>query len=481
MEGTKDLFYKKFKVTFLPPALAARNVLLGVLTGLLTGHWLKPSMVWLLVLLLVLLISRLLSRQITKLWCYCLGFSLAILRLLWLANTAIAVPLAVPVTTVTGTVVAQPVIVDKMIKYSLQSDQGFAVVIFTRPYPAWSWGDQLLISCTKPEIKNSIFNLTDSVWQCWWPQVSLLRSGSGWRRWLVDWRQRLAIDLGKALPEPYAALTAGMLWGDTSALSWDISDNFKKTGTTHLLAVSGYNVMVLTVVVLTLLIGFGFYQRSANIVTVFLITVFVLFTGAQAATVRAGIMGSLVLLARCLKRQPDRLNLLLLAAAAMLFVSPVLLTDLGWQLSFAAMAGLMFVSPLWQERLKFIPQRLGLRSAAAETLAANLTTLPIILGRLDQLYLISPLANLLIGPAVQLVFILGLPILPLVYLSDWLWQPLAWLLRLVLSYIILLTKLLAHLPGFSLHNISLTWWLVVLLYAFLIRWLVLLGKRKIYE
>jgi competence protein ComEC len=131
-----------------------------------------------------------------------------------------------------------------------------------------------------------------------------------------------------------------MLWGDDAGLPRELVAAFRRTGTSHLLAVSGYNVMVVTEVLFWILLALGLWRRTGGLVVLLVVVLFVLFTGAEPAVVRAGIMGSLVIAGRLLARRPDRLNLLLGTAAVMLLLAPTLVRVLGFQVSFAAMAGM---------------------------------------------------------------------------------------------------------------------------------------------
>jgi len=344
------------------------------------------------------------------------------------------------------------------------------VLLITRPEPRFNYGETVQVICRQVEVVDFEGYLNQGIWrQCAWPEIKLLKVAPlSFKSWLLQLRQQAGQRLRTLLPEPPASLASGMLWGDDSGLQPEVVTAFRRTGTSHLLAVSGYNVMILTEIMFWLLISLGLWQRLASFIVLGLIGSFVMFTGAEPSVVRAGVMGSLVLLARLLARRPDEVNVLLGAAAAILLVSPSLVRDLGFQLSFGAMAGLMLVSPHLKTRLNFIPTWLGLRESAIQTLGATATTLPIILWRLGQISWLSPVANLLVAPAVVWVFVFGLASLLLSFIGTFLAVPAAWALTAVLTYVIKVIAGLANLPLAASQSSASVWLGVALIYGLFI-------------
>ena len=360
-----------------------------------------------------------------------------------------------------ATVVAEPNVRGTVAHYIVETPMpGLGPVLLTaQPYPRFAYGQRLEVSCKKVELTDFSGFTAQGIWrQCAFPELRAVGLPA-WslRGTLLGWRSQLGNHIKGVMAEPYASLVTGMLWGDDSGLPTTLTQAFRTTGTSHLLAVSGYNVMVLSEILFTVLIALGLWRRQASVVVIGVVVLFALFTGAEPAVVRASIMASLLVLARLLARRPDRVNILFGTAAAMLLFSPALITSLGFQLSFAAMAGLMFLSPVFEKTFAVLPNIWGLRQSVAQTMAATVTTLPIILLRLDQLSLVSPIANVLVGPVVVLVFVFGLP---LVLLSSfgWLASPFVWLLSAVLAYVVLVIESLAVLPWASLNGV----WVLVL-------------------
>lgn len=456
----------------LHPAQIFRLLTLGAVLGFIVSEFIKIDLYVSLAAILILALIfyfNLLSPKIILLW---LGILLALVRVGGGVNPPTP-SLFIGPQYFAATVVEPPRASDKVVRYIVESKSNpiGQILLIAKPYPSFSYGEKLKVSCKSVTVVEFSAYVAKGIYrECAFPEIeSAARADFSIKKLLLDWRDAAGYRLKQVLAEPYASLATGMLWGDDAGLPKEVTSSFRRTGTTHLLAVSGYNVMVLTEILFWFLIAIGLWRKMASFVVLGLIALFVVFTGGEPAVVRAGIMGSLLVTARLMSRKPDNINVLLGAATAMLFVVPTLISDLGFQLSFAAMAGLMFVAPFLSEQLKIIPNIWGLRLSVAQTLAATITTLPLILMRLDQLSLVSPIANVLIGPVVFLVFILGLPLL---LLSFWGGAAalVAWLLSLVLAYVIMVAEGLGSLPWASTKNSLWLWFILVMLYGIGVRW-----------
>lgn len=209
------------------------------------------------------------------------------------------------------------------------------------------------------------------------------------------------------LPEPQATLLLGLLIGEN-----DFSDRwstaFQITGTSHIVAASGYNVSVLAEIMMIAFVSIGLYRRQAYPLVIASIVLFVIVAGAGAAVIRAGVMGVLAITARHLGRHASPRNIIAVTIGAMLLVEPRLLRDdVGFQLSAAATVGLILLTDRIAPFLKRVPTSFGLRESLASTLAATIATLPITLLSFGQLSVIAPLVNLLVLPLIPYAMGLG--------------------------------------------------------------------------
>lgn len=220
---------------------------------------------------------------------------------------------------------------------------------------------------------------------------------------LLSVKRVVVARLGQIVPEPHASFLAGLLFGGSSSLSRDLKDDFSKTGTSHVLAASGFNVSLFSMVFLTWITHSFLGRRRGAYLTAALLVAYVCVAGATAAVVRAGIMGLLVLVGFVVRRKPSILNVTLLALAAMLLWNPLLLSDVGFQLSFVATAAMLGASGAIEKRCVFVPEAFELRASFAGSLAAIVFTLPIMLWHFGTVSPWSPVVNLLVLPIVPML------------------------------------------------------------------------------
>jgi competence protein ComEC len=186
-------------------------------------------------------------------------------------------------------------------------------------------------------------------------------------------------------------------------------DSLIETGTVHVVVASGYNVVVVGSVVLNLLV-YLMRRQQATLLALIAMVGYGWLAGGEAPVVRAVIMGSLVFLARATGRQTESGWLLVVAGWLMLMVNPQLIESVSFQLSLAATAGLIWVEPKIREgmeRVKSSWMRVMMETELSPTLAAQITTAPIIWWNFGRLSLISPVVNMLVLPLVPMMMGLG--------------------------------------------------------------------------
>jgi competence protein ComEC len=216
--------------------------------------------------------------------------------------------------------------------------------------------------------------------------------------WHVRVRRGAREAIERALPPASAALLAGLLLGERTALPSEIDTAFRRAGVYHLLAVSGFNVALIAGATFALLTLIRTGRRVAAAAAMVVVAGFAAVVGPEPSVLRAVIMATLVLGGLLLDREASVLNSLALAALVILVLRPGDLHDPGFQLSFAATTGIV-VAPL--------PRGL-VTGAIGVSLAAELAVLPITLAHFNQLSLIGPLANLGAVPLAGIATIVGL-------------------------------------------------------------------------
>jgi competence protein ComEC len=243
-------------------------------------------------------------------------------------------------------------------------------------------------------------------------------------------RARASAGLGQGMPPREAELARGFVLGEDEGIDERTQEDFRRAGLSHLLAVSGENVTLLALLAMPLLGALGIPLRERLLWVLALIAVYVPVAGSGASIQRAGVMGALGVLATLGGRRGSRLYALALAAGVTLAIDPGVAVDVGWQLSFAAVLGiLLLATPL----RRAIVARLGpgrwrraLAEGVAVTVAATLATAPLIAFHFETLSTTTLAANVLAMPAVAPAMWLGmlsaalsqLPALPLAPLNG---------------------------------------------------------------
>jgi competence protein ComEC len=210
-------------------------------------------------------------------------------------------------------------------------------------------------------------------------------------------RERAEAALGRGMPSREAELARGFVLGEDEDIDATTVEDFRRAGLSHLLAVSGQNVALLGLLAMPLLAALGMSLRTRLAWILAAIVIYVPLAGGGPSILRAGVMGGLGLLATLAGRRSSRLYGLAVAAIVTLAIDPRVGADIGWQLSFAAVLGiLVLASPL---RVA-IAARIGLAEGAAMTIAATVATAPLIAFHFESISTTSLLANLLALPAV---------------------------------------------------------------------------------
>ncbi|MBU1292649.1 ComEC family competence protein [Patescibacteria group bacterium] len=269
--------------------------------------------------------------------------------------------------------------------------------------------------------------------------------------------------LSYALPEPHSALAGGLIAGGKQGLGTTLLAAFVLSGLVHIVVLSGYNVMIVAEAVLRF---FAFLpKRTGAVLALIVIGAFVLAAGAGAASIRAGIMAGLALVARATGRTYAVIRALLVAAFLMLLLNPhLLMLDPGFQLSFVATFGLIVGAPLLSEKLRMIKNTF-VKELLASTLAAQIAVLPLLLYQTGVLSLVSLPANLAVLPAVPLAMLLSAVAGVAGLLSTTLAPIFGLPAFAVLSYIIAVTEKTASLPFAGVSLPVFPFWIVLIAYG----------------
>ncbi len=247
-----------------------------------------------------------------------------------------------------------------------------------------------------------------------YPKILILKSDRGnlGVASLLKLKQSFSRHLQKFIPEPESSLALGILIGAKRGLPIEQLEAFHRTGTSHIVAISGFNIAIIVWALSVLAWVFG--RRVSFWLSLVIIFGFVIIAGASASVIRAGVMGGLLLLAFNIGRLYSVMPALIFVATLMIFFNPkILYWDSGFQLSFAATFGIVVFMPLWDKLTEAWSKFFGLKNIFFVTLSAVLATLPISLANFGQLSLVALPVNLLILPVVPFAMLFGfLTIIP---------------------------------------------------------------------
>jgi len=292
--------------------------------------------------------------------------------------------------------------------------------------------------------------------------------GRVFRDWFAS-----AVRLG--IPEPQASLGIGYLTGQKSALPDDLAESLRIAGLTHIVVASGYNLTILVRLARKLFMRVS--KFTATLASSLMITSFIMVTGLSPSMTRAGLVAGLSLAAWYYGRQFHPIILLSFAAAVTVIWQPSYAWgDLGWQLSFAAFAGVMILAPLLQRYFFGDAPPGTIRQVLGETISAHIVTIPIIAPAFGVLSNVAVPANMLIVPlvplAMLLTFIVGVVGLVAPMMIEIVGLPVTWLL----TYMTSVATYLAELPWAQLE-VSLSWWVILLYVVVVISVCVYLWKK----
>jgi ComEC/Rec2-related protein len=293
-------------------------------------------------------------------------------------------------------------------------------------------------------------------------------------QWLVALRATVIDRLYMSLPEPHGSILTAIMFGNRVRLNYDTLEMFRVVGLSHIIAVSGFHLSILTANLQTLfrpLLG-----RKVIFVALAFIFAFVIITGAPPSILRASVMAGVLLLAGYIGRPTRSVNVLLLAAGVLAAFEPKIIFQIGFQLSVAATYGIIRLSPMiqWALRRATVPEIL--KGVISQTLAATISTAPLLVVYFERLSIVSPLTNLLVVPLVPLLMAIALVAVLLLLAVPTLGEYFALLTWPLLEWVVQVSRYLGSLP-FAATDAHLSSWGVALIILAMISSLEILSVR----
>lgn len=408
-----------------------------------------------------------------------------------------------------GTVAREPAVRDDRVQLRLEAEsiidaQGQhdirgLVLITTGRYPVHPYGTRLQLQGElHPPADHPVYDIRERLAregvfsEMDWTELEVLGhdGGSPFYRAIYAIKDRARAVILSQLPEPHAALLTGILLGDDSGIPTALAEQFRITGMTHIIAISGFNIAILAAILLRgsrPFVG----PRYCAWVAIGGVIIYTILVGADPAVVRAAVMAAIFIFAGRVMGRPSYAPAGLMSAVLLMTLfDPAIIWSIGFQLSVAATLGLMlYVDPWkrWAEaRAQEIVSPAVARSLARfmadiiiSTLAAMLLTMPLIMYHFRQLSIISPLANLFILPAQPGVMAWGILATLIGLAVPVAGKALSWVTWLFLNYTIGRVRFFASLPAAS-AEVHLSLFGLVAIYAIIfgLTWWAKLGRKR---
>jgi len=282
----------------------------------------------------------------------------------------------------------------------------------------------------------------------------------------IKLREYIKDTIGELLPNDEGALLIAMLIGDSDSISDEAYTNFKKSGVTHLFAVSGLHTSMWSMFVYRELRNSGVRRKKSAAFASLFVLGFMALAAFTPSVMRAGIMMLIFFGGKILGREPDSLNSLGTAALFVTLSNPFCATNLGLLLSFSAALGILLLSKPISQRIKTNTNKVKSKNIRkllntvlniiVITMSATIFTFPVILLSFGAVSLVSPLTNLLITNVAGMVMILSgigvlLSAIPFISVVK---MPIFFVCGLLAKFMLWCTEVFAHLPlaYVSLHN-----------------------------
>ncbi len=298
------------------------------------------------------------------------------------------------------------------------------VIVSVPIYPEYKYGDQIKLGLMLVSPKNIIsedgrvfdyegYLRVRGVWYTSrFARAELISSGNGnpIKSLLFKIKKTFTGSINNALPEPESSLLSGLLLGSKQSLGKDLLLEFQKSGVSHIVVLSGYNIAIVAESIMSTLsflpknIAFG-----SGVVSIVLFTI---FAGGGASAFRAAIMVLVALSAKHFNRDYKASRALGFAVVLMLTPNPLLLAfDPSFQLSVLATIGLVFVSPVIEKYFQKVPEKVGkyfpLREIVSTTVATQITVLPYLIYNTGLVSFVSLPVNVLILGIIPITMFFG--------------------------------------------------------------------------
>lgn len=259
------------------------------------------------------------------------------------------------------------------------------------------------------------------------PDVKVIEEEDSIRRRIYEVRRSLIKRIERGANFPESEILKAVLLGDRSSVPDELDEKFSIIGVSHLLAVSGTHIVIISGIILSF---FGFLSiKWKYFVSIVVLFAFVLLVGAPVSAIRAGFLGAFMMISKVVGRKGNSLRGITFIAFLMLVFNPMLIRDVAFRLSFSASAGIIlfsdrlkrWIASTWidykrpelfefknkiTKRVRKLPD--FVLDTVTITLSAQVFTLPLVFYYFGNLPILAPVSNLILAPLLPIVMVSGI-------------------------------------------------------------------------
>jgi competence protein ComEC len=378
--------------------------------------------------------------------------------------------------TLTTTLLSEPQLSGRVKRFSVLSPDGQRFFITTQPQTAFSFADTVTIHGT---VKKTVLENERVILSLSFPTIKATNTKNSFIPVVAPLRRHIITFFNDNLPNEESSLLLGIVFGIKQGIDSDFSDKLQTAGLFHVVAASGMNITFLAVFVTEFFLLFTKRQLALGICCI-TICFYAVLSGLEASILRASCMGILAAFSQITGRQTLPWYSLVLTAFIMLFIWPYLLGDVGFQLSFLATIGVLYIRPLLEiKNKKNLFLKILHESEIITTLSAQIMTVPVLLSTFGMYSVWSLLSNGLVLFLIPYLMVLGFLAVVISFISPFfasfvlfLTLPLFWYFKHTVAFF-------GGFSGVKLENISVPFIICYYLILVALLWIVKLAKRKI--
>jgi len=352
---------------------------------------------------------------------------------------------------------------------------GRRALVYVPRYPLYFYGQKVSLQCKfiRPEpfegfAYDQYLALRKIQIVCYQPQISIIGTEQNIWSFIFKVKDFYYRKFLQGMPEPESSVIRATILSERREIPKDLQTDLAHVGLTHVIAISGFHIALFIIIVREILLTLNISPWVAFWLIAVVVTLYIVMVGQPASAVRSAVMAGVMLIAPLVHRPVSVWYLLWLTAAIMIFITPgALRYDIGWQLSFAAVAGLVTWGQWWQSKLNWLPNIFHLPEIVAATLSAQMFTLPLSVYYFHNLSLSSVAANVVVIPLVAPMMIIAL-VVPILFFWPLIYQAVMAVLY-ALTYVMVKTaEIGGKLPYSYLTLPAMSEWLLALWFLILI-------------